>query len=252
MGERSQRRGIKSKMAKTLRCQPTYISQILYGSANLSLEQAETLNGFLEHAKDESDFFLLLVQHDRAGSKRLKAYFEEKIEECLKSRLKLTTRLGGTNELTELEKSKYYSSWRYAALHIGVTVPALQTREALSHFFRLPLPVVTETLTFLVSCGLIEEREGRFKAVIEFVRLGNESHNIIKHHTNWRTQAIDSLDREEISDLHYSGVLSVSEKDAIVLKNKFLEFIAENASLVQKSNSETVYAMCLDLFQLKR
>ena len=61
VGGPRQRRGIKSLMAKTHKCQPTYVSQVLNGSADFSSEQAEVLNRFFGHSREESVFFLLLI-----------------------------------------------------------------------------------------------------------------------------------------------------------------------------------------------
>ncbi|MGZ3695835.1 MAG: TIGR02147 family protein [Bdellovibrionota bacterium] len=250
VGDRRQRSGIKGEMAKALRVQPTYVSQFVYGTANLSLEHAEVLNGFLGHSREEGEFFFLLVQLERAGTPALRRYFSEKIEESLKRRLVLTERLGTSNELSEVDQSRYYSTWRFLAVHIAVTIPALQTRESIAGFLKLPLAVVSETVEFLVKCGMVLENGGRLTTGTTFIRLGNQSHNILKHHSNWRTQAVESLDREKITELHYSAVMSVSKEDVLRLKNSMLDFIKENAEIIRASKEEELYCYTMDFFSL--
>jgi uncharacterized protein (TIGR02147 family) len=252
VGDRRQRSGMKGAMAKALRCQPTYVSQFVYGSANLSLEQAEILNGFLGHSRDEGEFFFLLVQHERSGTPSLRKYFSEKIEENLKKRLVLTERLGTSNELSEVDQSRYYSTWKFLAVHIAVTIPALQTREAISTFLKLPLAVVSETVEFLVKCGMVIDDTGNLSTGTTFIRLGNQSHNILKHHANWRTQAVESLDREQISELHYSAVMSISKEDVLKLKNRMLDFIQNNSEIIRASKEEELYCYTLDFFSLRK
>ena len=46
-GPRNSRRGLKGAMARALRCQPTYVSQVLNGRGNFSLEQGEILADLL-------------------------------------------------------------------------------------------------------------------------------------------------------------------------------------------------------------
>lgn len=97
VGSPNQKKGVKSAIARALGCQPTYITHILTGHANLNLEQAEILNGFFAHSKEESQIFLLMVLRDRAGTHTLKTNFQEQINHILSNRLVLTKRLGQKN-----------------------------------------------------------------------------------------------------------------------------------------------------------
>lgn len=251
-GAEGTRKGVKAAMAKVLNCQPTYVSQIVHGRAHLSLEQAQVLNKFFSHSKDEAFFFLLLVQKDRAGTKELTEHFQEQIDESLRRRLVLTKRLGPKEVLSEIHQATYYSSWLYAAVHIALTIPELRTREALSQYLSVPLRKITETLDFLVSTGLVQETSSGFSVAQAQIRLGNDSKNILKHHTNWRLQAAESLDWEQISDLHYSGVVSLSREDIIKVKNIFLDSIKSAQAVIKDSPEQELCAIAIDLFNLRR
>jgi uncharacterized protein (TIGR02147 family) len=251
-GGEGTRSGVKSAMAKSLGCQPTYVSQVMHGKAHLSLEQGEVLNEFFSHSKEEAFFFLLLIQKDRSGTKRLKDFFQEQIDEVLQKRLVLTKRLGSKETLSEVHQSTYYSSWIFAAVHIALTIPELRTREALANHFNLPLRKITEALTFLQSAGLVKASGGEFEVTTAQIRLGNDSKNILKHHTNWRLQAAESLDREQITDLHYSGVVSLSAADVLKVKNMLLETVKESQDLIKDSKEEELFAISMDFFSLKK
>ncbi len=251
-GRSGTRKGIKAAMAKALNCQPTYISQIIHNKAHLSLEQADELNHFFGHSQDESFFFMLLVQKDRSGTKKLKEFFQKQIDAATERRLNLSKRLGSKTVLSEIHQSTYYSSWIYAALHIAVTIPELRTREALSQYFKLPIKRITEALDFLVLIELVEHTSQGYQATNSQIRLGNDSKNIIKHHTNWRLQAAESLDREEVTDLHYSGVVSLSQKDVLKIKNILLEAVRESQSVIKESKEEEIFAIGMDFFTLKK
>jgi len=86
---KSRGHGMRSQIAKALGCNVAYISQILNKSANFSLEQAESLNQFLGHPKNECHYFLLLVQFARAGSFDLQQRLKEQIDDHFKKRLLL-------------------------------------------------------------------------------------------------------------------------------------------------------------------
>jgi uncharacterized protein (TIGR02147 family) len=252
VGSRHQRTGVKSAMASALRCQATYVSQVLYGGAHFSLEQAEGLSRFFGHTPEEKSYFLLLVQHDRAGTKSLKEFFWEQITQAQNRRMVLTQRLGGENQLREEERSIYYSSWQYAAIHIALTIPELRSRESLAEFFRITQKRVGEILEFLTKVGLAKSDGKGLDVGTTHIRLGKDSHNIIKHHTNWRNRAIEALEREELADLHYSAVISLSRSDVTKIKDALLESIREHQLTVKDSREEELFCYNLDFFNLRR
>lgn len=251
-GEPGTRKGLKASLAKAADCQPTYISQVLHGKAHLSLEQAEKLNRHFSHSKEERQFFLLLVQKERAGTTSLRDHFDEGIRELLDRRLVLTKRLGAKVVLDQLSQSTYYSSWIFAAVHIALTIPELRTREALSNHLAVPIAKITETLEFLISVNLALQVGSEFHVGESQIRLGNDSKNILKHHSNWRIQALESFDRESLTDFHYSGVVSLSTADVIRVKNLFLEVVKDSQAIVKDSKEEALYSIGIDFFTLKK
>jgi hypothetical protein len=131
-------------------------------------------------------------------------------------------------------------------------VPGLRTAKALSRFFRIPSKRTGDVLEFLCRTGLARKSAEEYDVGQVQIRLGNASHNIIKHHTNWRNQAIESLDREQLTDLHYSGVVSLSKDDVVHIKNEIMDFIKKTIDTVRQSKEEAVYAFCIDLFDVQK
>ncbi|MBC7465952.1 MAG: TIGR02147 family protein [Bdellovibrio sp.] len=250
VGSAQQKKGVKSAMARVLSCKATYVSHVLNGSANFSLEQAEALNTFFSHTKEEGQFFLLMVLRDRAGTYTLKKNFQDQLNIILKNRMILTKRLGENQTLTEEHRSVFYSVWFYLAAHIGLTIPEWQTAESLSEHLGLTLSKTTEVLQFLCEVGLVQKDRNQFVPTTKQIRLGNESHHIQKHHTNWRIKAIESLEREEIGDLHYSAALSLSEADATKIKNILLDQLKQNLKIVADSKEEKLYGLNIDFYNL--
>lgn len=246
------RRGNKALLSQAINIQAAYLSKVLNGDAHLNLEQADLVNDFFLHSQEESHFFFLLLQKDRAGTKKLRKYFEDQLDEIKKRRLTLTQRLGKQEHLSDDEKLRYYSSWIFAAVHIAVTIPELRTKDQLAAFLGVSRKKIVETLEFLIKIGLVSQEGNFFLPGSNFIRLGNDSHNIIKHHTNWRLRAIESLDIESVEELHYSSVVSLSSYDVLKIKNAFLDFIKDQLSIIRESKEERLYSMCLDFFDLKK
>lgn len=246
------RRGQKLALAKAVNCQSTYISQVLHARADLSLEQAYRVNEFLAHNKDESNFFLLLVQKDRAGTNELRAHFQAQIDEAVTKRMNLVNRVGERKALSAELQAQYYSNWQYTAVHTALSVPTLQTKEALARHLALPLQKITEILEFLILAGLAKSSGSQFEYGDMNLHLSNSAADIFKHHTNWRIQAIDSLERETIKDLHYSAVYSLSDEDVAKIKELLLECIQNSVKIVRASPEQTLNAICIDFFSLKK
>ena len=250
VGGPRQKKGIKSAMARALGCQPTYITHVLNGHANLSLEQAESLNAYFVHTKEESQVFLLMVLRDRAGTHTLKTHFQDQIDRLLASRMILTKRLGQRNTLSEEHRAVFYSVWYFLAAQIGLTIPSWRTNEVLAKNLGLPPARVAEVLQFLCEVGLVEKSGADFVPTETQIRLGNDSHHILKHHTNWRVKAIASLENEDLHDLHYSSVVSLSAKDVIQIKNMLLEQLKDNLRVVSDSKEERLYGLNIDFYNL--
>ena len=210
------------------------------------------MNSFLGHDREESHFFLLLLQRDRAGTSDLKNYFDQQIQEILDRRSLIKNRVTTNTVVQAVDQSRYYSSWQYAAIHIALSIPELQSKENLARYFGLSLAVVAEILEFLVSVGLAANRDGRFVIGPSHVHLGSDADNINKHHSNWRIQGLESLDRRKESDLHYSVVFSLSKDDADKIKNRIIDMIKTNLKEVELSQEEVLYCTVIDYFELKK
>ena len=79
--------GSKAAMARAAACQTAYISQVVLGSAHLSAEQAEKLAHFFKFSEEETGYFILLVQKDRAGTESLRKHCLRQISKSTKSTL---------------------------------------------------------------------------------------------------------------------------------------------------------------------
>lgn len=243
--------GFKTQLAKAANCHLAYISNILNKDAHFSLEQAEEVNKFLGHTRDEGHFFLLLIQLSRAGTPLLRARFKEQINTILEKRLVLKDRVDIKKTLSEIDQTKYYSSWHYAAIHMGVSLLRLQTRETLADHFNLSVERINEILEFLISINLVARQGSQFKVGVGRIFLGNDSSMILKHHTNWRMKAIESLDRNFKSDLHFSTVVTLSSDDVRKIKEHLVKHIEDIRGIVRESpKDEEIYSFCLDFFEI--
>ena len=250
-GQPKRGRGLRSSLAAAMHSPVSHVSQVLGGISDLSLEQAEDVNEFLGHTADHSEYFLLLVQHGRAGTAKLKSRIESQLERIRQKRLILKDRLDVKTSISREDQATFYSTWHYAGIHILLTIEKYQTKEAIARYLGISLKKTTEMLEFLISIGLAKQEHGRYLVGPTRVHLGNDSPMINKHHINWRLQAIQSLEREDMQmALHYSSVVSISKDDATRIKALLVKSIENAKSVIRDSKEEELYSFCLDFFRI--
>ncbi len=243
--------GMRSKIAAAINCQSAYLSQVLNGSAQLSLEQGERLAHFLKLDDEETDFLFLLIELERAGTQNLKRKLQERKKKVLQDRTDLKKRLDFTLSLKHAEQIEYYSSWLYGVVHLMTSMPALQTQEKIAEALKIEPVYVQNVLNFLLRCGLVEKKGNLFVSQNISVHLGSDSTLIRQHHTNWRLRAVQSLQHEKLNDLHYSSAVSISYEDAPVIKEILTKAIEEVRKVVKPSSPENaVFCYNVDLFEL--
>ncbi|MFT6069316.1 MAG: hypothetical protein ACJAT2_002752 [Bacteriovoracaceae bacterium] len=237
-------------MAAFLGCQTAYVSQVLNQHVNFSLEQAVKMNQFWEHNKEESRFFLLLVQYQRAGSKDLEKFLKTEMDEIVEKRSNLKERLNIKDSLDETNQHIYYSAWYYAAVHILLSIPEFQTPKSIANHLRLPLKQIQEILSFLETTGLAVHKSGKYGIGLTRIHLSKTSVQIRRHHTNWRNQAITSIDKNEEEALHYSSVISMADKDVPKIKEIMIKAIEECREIIKTSKEERLQIMTMDFFKI--
>ncbi len=248
-------RGQRASLAQCIPCQLSYLARILSGEADFSLEQAFSANRFFGHSKDESHYFLLLVQMERAGSAELKIYFRKQIdalqeEQLNRQRLNIQKQIKSSETLNLEQQTQYYSAWYYAAIHILCGIPALQNKEALSRALNLSLQKVSDVCDFLMSVGLIKSNtKGGLQPGRQTIHLERDSYLISKHHNNWRLQAMKALDNQHDENIHYSVVFNISKADGKIIKQSIVDYIENLMKNVWSSKDEEFFAFNLDFFK---
>ncbi len=92
------------------------VSQILKGSKHFTIEQAYDVAEYFAFDETEREYFILLIQKERAGNIRLQKYFEKKILSVKSDSLKIANRIKTEYHFSDHEKSIFYSNWLYNGL----------------------------------------------------------------------------------------------------------------------------------------
>jgi uncharacterized protein (TIGR02147 family) len=246
----SQARGAKTRLAKFIPIQTTYLSGVLSGRADLTLEQADRVNEYLQHNEEEAQFFLLLVQLARAGSVGLRKRLKNQILQIQKQKQNIKARLTDSTSISTEDRERFYSSYLYGAIHVLTSIPQFQKVEELANFLHLEQPLLREKLDFLERIGLLQRlANGGFAPSQSHVHLGNETSQIIKHHTHWRLHAVQHYQRRfSTEDTHYSGVMSLSAEVAAKVRQILIEQLKKISEIVGPSPPEEAFVLNFDFY----
>lgn len=245
-------RGFRSSLARASQCQTAYISQVFNGNAHFSLEQALSISEFLGHSKEESQFFILIVEFSRAGTPGLQKHFSDLMEEQLQKHLNLTNRFKIKEILSLEDQVIYYSEWVYSAVHMATTIPHLNSVEAISFFLQIPNRKIQIILNFLCSVGLVQKVSyDKYTIGIQRLHLKNDSPLKDKHSSNWRIKALNMMRQEDKINLHYTSVFSLSYEDMNKIKANLTKEIETNNEIIKGSSEQTLACICLDYFSLE-
>ena len=245
--------GQARKIAEYLRVSSTYISQVLSGAKSFTLEQSHELAEYFGFNSLESDYFFYLVQKERAGTKSLQTFCENKLEHLRNQALKVINRIQPKKVLSHEEMAVFYSNAIYSAVHLySSTLAKGRSFDEISKRFDLSRAKTASVVEFLKSSGLIYEESGSFKMSTQSTHVGTDSPFLIKHLTNWHLRAISAAEDLKETELMYSSNVSLSKKDFEKLREKMLIFIKDFLKEVHESPAEDIACFNLDFFWVRK
>lgn len=246
----NQGRGQRKLLAEAVGCQTPFITHVLSGDYHFSLEQAEACSRWLGLNDSETEFFLLMVIRQRAGTRGLENLASRQLSNRREEEAVLKKRLNIRDEMSLEDQVIYYSHWYYSVIHMACRIPQLQTVDALMTQFGLSLNQVTSALEFLTEHRMIEKNKGGYKVLKPVLHLGKDSPLLSQHHSQWRLKAMQSFSRRDPADLSYSGVASLSREDYEWIRERLSRLLEEVVDRVKDSKDEMLASICFDLFQI--
>ena len=245
-------RGELSKIAAHLQTNSTLLSQILSGTRHFNAEQTYSLSRYLGHTDLELEYFSLLVQKEKAGNHELKKHLEKRLTEIKTEAQKLSKRISHELKLNDQQRAIFYSSWIYSAVHLLTSTNEKGINlDEIIEYFNLPRERAIEIVHFLSGSGLVVEERGRYQFAVKSTFVEKGSPFLLKHHSNWRVNAIRKSEELLDQELMYTGQFSLSEKDFHKLREKMTEFLKSINDTVKDSPPEKIAAFNMDWFWIK-
>ena len=239
-----------AKMAIAVGVSPALFSQIMAGDRAFTPEGGLLLSEYLALGEKETDYLLMLIDYERAGSQKLKARVLARLKESQDASDKISNRIKKDGELSSETRATYYSSWSYTAVRNLTAIKGFQTVDAIAARLAMPRPVIAKVIEFLLEQGLCKlQVDGGVTYGPAWTHLGNDSRLVNKNHQNWRVRALSKMEMSRDEDLYFTGTMSMSESVAKEVRQLLPGVIENIQKLVMPSDSETVRCLGIDWFE---
>jgi uncharacterized protein (TIGR02147 family) len=242
-------RGQYRKMANFLAVNSVIVSQIFKGDRQLSIEQTCELSEFFGLSDLESQYFIALVEYERAGSSKLRAVKQKLIAELLERSQDLKHRLKQDKQLTEEAKAIFYSNWYYSGIRLLSSVKNFNSPDSISSYFDLPLSTVNRVLDFLVQTGLCKLENGHYKMGPKSTHLESSSPLVTRHHMNWRVKGMEKMGNISQEELFLSLPASLSEKAMKEIRAELVKTIERITEFIDTASEDQLACLNIDFFK---
>ncbi|MGZ3653327.1 MAG: TIGR02147 family protein [Bdellovibrionota bacterium] len=240
--------GAQSRLARAAGCSPSWITRVLNGAVQLTPDQAFAVAQHFGLAERESDYFLLLVDQERAATPALRKRLERRASELKAESARLSANLRSDFSISESHRLRYYSSWIYPSVHVACMIKPLAPEE-ISALVGLARESVAAALSELAEIGLVQKVGARWEATTKNIHLPSDHLLTNVMHSNWRVRTTQLLQEKGSGDgLHYSGVHCLSRKDIEEIKGRLKAALVDVRKQIEASPSEAVAIFCMDWY----
>jgi len=242
-------RGEMAKMAAAAGVSPALFSQIMSSDRQFTTEGGLALAEYLALGEKETDYFLLMIDFERAGTAKLKTRILSRLKDQQAASAKISNRIKRDGELSSETRATYYSSWTYTAVRNLTAVKGFQSVDAIAERLALPRPIIARVIEFLLEAGLCRTGDqGGITYGPSWTHVGSDSRLVNKHHQNWRLRALTRMEAGRDEDLFFTSPMSLSHEVAKEIRDMLPTVIEGVQKRVGPSESETVRCLNIDWF----
>lgn len=244
-------RGLIQTLSNHLRISQPQMSQLFRGSKKYTVENAVAIAQYFKWTNEETNYWIALVEWDRAADYITKKYFENKMNEAKNRAQQIADSFGVHYELDDKDKAEFYSSWIYSAVRLYCSLDNGKSKaDVFKAFSELYYDEVNKALTFLIKTGLIKKTDDFFVLGESKTFVKRGSPFLKSHVTNWRLRAVDRINQITDDEIIFSAPLSISKKGLSLLRKDLQNLISSlSQNLESYGNAEEVVCLNIDLFK---
>lgn len=243
-------RGYQSRMAEAIGTHGSYLSRVISGEVQLTMDQAASLSHFWGMDKNEADYWIALVNLARAGTPYLRGILESQLSEIRSKHEELSSRLKQSKHIQSNETGLYYSSWHYSAIHMLLLISRFQTVTAISNRLNISIAMTESGLAALQTLNLTKKNGDRWSVLEKDIHMSNKLLWAPIFHSNWRQRTALQVFNQDSSEVHFSSIHAMSLKDYMEVKEVLLQALDNVRKIANKSKDEDVFFIGVDAFKI--
>ncbi len=241
-------RGYKKKLSEAGGFHAAYLSQILSETANLTADQASLLCEFWDYDERMSEYFIALVNLEKATSESLKARIIKRLSVLRSLRSQPETVIKSELNLSTKHSQILFSSPDYFAVLAALALPQIRNKEALSNFLKLHEDHLQMILNQLLEMEFIA-KDG------DYWRPADENQMLIEHSRTLTYNLVGALHAKfcqayihDYQSMCYAAVVPV-RMDMYNQVKEELRGILQKLTEAHGGNGEFVAGVNLSLFR---
>jgi uncharacterized protein (TIGR02147 family) len=240
-------RGFYRKLSEFLNVHPTLISQVLSGHRDFSEEQIIQVCDFFDLLDRETEYLLILLKIEKAGSHRLRLIYENQRDSLRQESLLKRKKENTPKALKDSELTQFYSDWLYSAVHMMATLQEKPDLDFMQNRMQINRTELQKVLNFLSQIEFIQFKGQVYYEGVRNTVLSNTSPYLRQHHTNWRLKALTKLGKKTSDEIIFTSNFSISKSDFLAIKKEIISLAKSVQDRIENSPAEDIAHLNIDL-----
>lgn len=245
-------RGLVKLLAEHLGVASPQVSQFLSGVKTITMDQAYLIGRYFSWSELEMEYWLTLVDWERASHHEVKKHFKKKLESLKQESLKVSKAVAATTELNDADKGQFYSSWIYSGIRLFCSVgEGKRIDEIHQAFSEFPPADINAVVEFLLQRQLLKKSGLLYEMGTQRTFVSKGSPFLKQHHTNWRLRAVERANFISDEEMMFTAPLSISESGFKKVRRELQDWIKHiSDNLVSYGDAERVACLNIDFFRV--
>ncbi|WP_413582337.1 TIGR02147 family protein [Bdellovibrio sp. HCB288] len=245
-------RGLVKQLAEHLGVASPQVSQFLSGVKTITMDQAYLIGRFFSWSEIEMEYWLTLVDFERASHHEVKKHFKKKLESLKQESLKVSKAVTATTELSDSDKGQFYSSWIYSGIRLFCSMGnGKRIEEIHQAFSEFPVVDLNAVVEFLLQRQLLKKTGLLHEMGTQRTFVPKGSPFLKQHQTNWRLRAVERANFISDEELMFTAPMSISEAGFKKVRRELQDWIKHiSDNLVSYGEAEQVACLNIDFFRV--
>lgn len=245
-------RGLVKTLAELLGVASPQVSQFLSGVKTVTVDQAYLIAKYFSWSELEVEYWMALVDFERANHHEVKKHFQKKLEKIKKDSLTISKVVGQATELNDKDKGRFYSSWIFSAVRLYCSIGSGKRITEIHQAFVEFEPIeLNEVIEFLLQTQLLHKNGLLYEMGTARTFVPKGSPFLKQHQSNWRLRALERAHVITDEELMFTAPMSISAAGFKKIRKDLQAWIQKiSEELAGYGDAEEVVCLNLDLFKV--